>query len=436
MKDDLVEAIRERLSVEEVVGDYLELRRSGRNLKALSPFNHEKTPSFIVSPEKQIWHDFSSGKGGSLFGFIMEMEGVDFKEALTILSQKAGLDPSLYRRSGSRVSASHKQSVLKTLVMAAKFYQVQLINNKSALDYVAKRRGFNKESVKVFVSGMHPTIGRLYRHIWPQRAYARRLFKQLAWLRKPGTGVFMIRSRGRIMVPLMDPQGQIIGFTARILVDDDQSPKYVNTPQTIVYDKSRHVFGYSQAKEATRRTGYVVIVEGNLDVISSHQAGVKNVVATAGTAMTVQHLKIISRTVSDIRLAFDADKAGIQATERAIGLVQAINPNQIGGIRLSVVSLPDGQDPDDLVRQDAKAWRAAIDKSEYALDWLYKKYQQQLDITSAPGKREFTDIVLTVVGDLKDTIEQEHYLKLLATDTDSSLEAVPQQVEAHAAEPT
>ena len=424
MKNDLVEDIRERLTIEEVVSDYLDLKRSGRNLKALSPFSHEKTPSFIVSPEKQIWHDFSSGKGGTLFGFIMEMEGVDFKEALSILAQKAGLDISLYRYSSSRVDTNHKQAVLKALTMAAKFYQVQLLNNKSAISYVTKRRGFNKESVKDFCIGYAPNNWSAVSGYLQSKGVSPAVIQAAGLAGKTRQGRLYDNFRGRIMLPLLDPQGQVIGMTGRTVSDDDQAPKYINTPQTIVYDKSRHVFGYSQAKEAIRRATHVVIVEGNLDVVSSHQAGVKNVVATAGTAMTIQHLKIISRTVNDIRLAFDADNAGIQATERAIGLVQAVNPSQIGGIRLSVIHLPDGQDPDDLVRQDAQAWQATIAKPEYALDWLYKKYQQQLDITSAPGKREFTDIVLNVVGGLKDTVEREHYLRLLATDTNSSLEAI------------
>ena len=424
MKQDLVEAIRERLALEEVVGNYLELRRSGRNLKALSPFNHEKTPSFVVSPEKQIWHDFSSGKGGTLFGFVMEMEGVDFKEALTILAQKAGLDISEYRRQGSADQTQRKQAALKALALAAKFYQVQLVNNKQALDYVVKKRGFNKQSIRDFCIGYAPDNWSALADYMRTKGIPDEVTKiaGLTGTNKRG-GVYDF-FRGRIMVPLMDIQGQTIGFTARQLVDDDQSPKYINTSQTLLYDKSRHVFGYSQAKDEIRKTSYAVVVEGNLDVISSHQVGVKNVVATAGTAATSQHLRVISRTVNDIRLAFDADRAGMAATERIIGLAQNINNTTVGSLKLSVIQLPDNQDPDDIARRDAAEWRQLISESEYALDWLYNKYKQQLDVRSASGKRELTDIILPVIRNLKDDVEKDHYIKLLAEDANISAAAV------------
>ena len=424
MKNDLVEAIRERLSVEEVVADYLELKRSGRNLKALSPFSHEKTPSFIVSPDKQIWHDFSSGKGGTLFGFVMEMEGVDFREALKILAQKAGLNPAEYNQGGSATNEKRKQAILSGLALAARFYQYQLINNPTALDYVTKKRGFNKESVRNFYIGYAPDNWSALFNYLKSKGISSEIAQAAGLVGKSEKGRFYDMFRGRIMIPLMDPQAKVIGFTSRTIIDGTDAPKYINTSQTLVYDKSRHVFGYSQAKEEIRKTGYVVIVEGNLDVVTSHQAAVRNVVATAGTAMTIQHLKLISRTVSDIRLAFDADEAGIKATERIINLAQENSLSQVGGIKLSIVDLPTGQDPDDLIRQDAKAWADLIKKPEYALDWLYNKYKQQLDITSAQGKRDFTDIVLQVVGKLKDEVEREHYLKLLATDTDTSLLAM------------
>src|SRR5487761_1784258 len=180
--------------------------------------------------------------------------------------------------------------------------------------------------------------------------------------------------RGRLMIPLQDAQGRVIGFTARQLVDDPNAPKYINTPQTVLYDKSRHVYGLHFAKESIRKSQFVVLVEGNLDVIASHQAGVRQVVATAGTALTESHLKALSRFTGDIRLCFDADKAGVAATERAIPIASRV------GVSLSIISVPSGKDPDELIRQDAKIWQDIIGQPQYALDWLMERYQTLLDI--------------------------------------------------------
>lgn len=417
MKNDLVQDVKDRVSIEDVVADYVELKRSGRNLKALSPFSAEKTASFMVSPEKQIWHDFSSGKGGNMFGFVMDIEGIDFKAALDILAKKAGLDPAEYRRGGSSGMDKRRKRSIEALDAAAKFYQTQLVSNKKALDYVTGKRGLNKESITNFRVGYSPNSKDALCKYLMTKGFDPKEIKDSGLASQRSSGNIDM-FRGRMMLPLMDPQGQVIGFTARLIEDQPDSPKYINTPQTVVYDKSRHVFGFSQAKDAIRRAGYVVITEGNLDVVSSHKSGVRQVVATAGTAMTIHHLKIVSRVTNDIRLAFDADDAGIKATERTIELSQELD------VKLSIVSIPDGQDPDDLVRSDLAAWQEVIAKPEYAVDWVYKRHQERIDTTSASGKREFTDIVLRVVRGLKDEVEKDHYMRLLAKDMDISLDAV------------
>ena len=209
------------------------------------------------------------------------------------------------------------------------------------------------------------------------------------------------------MVPLMDAQGQVIGFTGRLLEDIPNAPKYLNTPQSPLYDKSRHVFGLHLAKEAIRKSKYAVIVEGNLDVVASHQIGVNNVVATAGTAITEMHLKTLGRFVQDVRLAFDQDTAGIAATERAIPLASK------AGVNLNIVTVKGAKDPDELIQKNPKAWQQVIDKPEYALDWLMRVYQERLDLTKAPEKRLYSDVMLAVIKGLQDPVEQEHYLEKL-----------------------
>lgn len=401
---DALEDIKQRLSIEEVVGEYVELKRAGRNWKGLSPFSNERSPSFMVSPEKQIWHDFSSGKGGNMFSFVMEMEGVDFKGALEILARKAGVDLAQYRGSHSAGRGKEKERLYEALDLAAKFYQTQLKNNRQALGYVLQKRRFTKETVLAWRIGYSPNNGSALIDFLKSKAFTDQEIKSagLSAQRYRGTGDMF---RGRIMIPLADAQGRTIGFTARLLADDPDAPKYINTPQTVLYDKSRHVFGLHFAKEAIRKSKFVVVAEGNLDVIASHQAGIRQVVATAGTALTDAHLKTLGRFTGDIRLSFDADSAGISATERAIPIASKVD------VSLSIITIPSGKDPDELIRQDPGMWRQAIDSPQYALDWLIDRYSRQLDLTSAQGKRQFSDIVLAVVRGLKDQVEQEHYIE-------------------------
>jgi DNA primase len=403
---DAVAEIKQRLAIEDVVGQYVELKRAGRNFKGLSPFGNEKTPSFIVSPEKQIWHDFSSGKGGDMFSFIMEMEGLDFKGALDHLARKAGVDLEQFQ-TGTGPSSQTKERVYQALDLAAKFYQVQFSKNKTALEYVFTTRKFSKEIALSFRIGYSPNNGSALVDFLQKKGFTPKELEQagLTTKRYRGTADMF---RGRLMIPLSDPQGRIIGFTARILEDDPQAPKYINTPQTMLYDKSRHVFGLAQAKEAIRTSGIAVLVEGNLDVIASHQVGVNNVVATAGTAMTEQHLKTISRFATDVRLAFDADKAGMNATERAIPIASRT------GVSLSIVTLKDAKDPDELIKKDPKLWEKAITKQQYALDWLIERYKATVDITTGKGKRAFSDVLLPTILGLHDSVEQDHYLTKVA----------------------
>ena len=212
--------------------------------------------------------------------------------------------------------------------------------------------------------------------------------------------------RGRMMVPFIDMNG-VIGFTARVL--DKSEPKYLNTPETILFNKSRYIFGLVQAKEAIRQNDFVVIVEGNMDVISSHQAGVREAVATSGTAMTEKHLKILSRLTSDIRLAYDGDEAGVKATERAIMLAGDM------GINLSVISgYGDAKDPDELIQKDPKLWQEAVQNKVPAVEWLLKEYEQKLDLNSGDGKREYSNVAMRVIGYLGDAVERKHYEQLVA----------------------
>ncbi len=425
---DAVEDIKQRLAIEDVIGEYVQLKRAGRNFKGLSPFTSEKSPSFIVSPEKQIWHDFSSGKGGSMFSFIMEVEGLDFRAALEHLARKAGIDMSQYQSGRSADTSKLKDRLHQVLAAAAKFYQVQFSHSKTALEYVFNTRGYSKDTALRFQIGYAPNNGTALVDYMQKKGFTEKELTQagLTARRYRGVGDMF---RGRLMIPLHDAQGQVIGFTARLLEDLPDAPKYINTPQTLLYDKSRHVYGLHLAKDAIRKSGFAVLVEGNLDVIASHQAAVNQVVATAGTAMTESHLKVLKRFTGDIRLAYDADKAGQAATERAIPIASKV------GVDLSMITIPAGKDPDDLIKQDVAAWQRVITKHENALDWLIERYRQQLNLETAAGKRQFSDVTLSVVRQLPDAVEREHFIAKIAGIIGVTTEALQSRLKADAQTP-
>ncbi|HSX15651.1 MAG TPA: DNA primase [Candidatus Saccharimonadales bacterium] len=398
---DAKDEVKARLSIEDVIGEYVVLKRAGRNWKGLSPFSAEKTPSFVVSPDKQIWHDFSSGKGGDMFSFVMEVEGLDFRGALELLARRAGVDLDQY---GKGPSGKSKERLYEVLELATKFYQAHFARSKTALEYVLKKRAFSKQTALEWRLGYSPNTGNALTDFLKNKGFTANEIKLAGLNNQRGGDMF----RGRLQIPLCDPSGRVIGFTARLLADDPQAPKYINTPSTPLYDKSRHVYGLHLAKESIRKSKFVVLAEGNLDVIASHQAGVRQVVATAGTALTEPHLKALSRLTGDIRLCFDADKAGIAATERAIPVAAKV------GVQLSIITIPSGKDPDELIKQNVKIWEEIITKPQYAVDWLIDRYSAQLDLTTAVGKKELSDVVLRVVRQLPDTVEQDHYIGKLA----------------------
>jgi DNA primase len=404
---DAVEEVKSRINIEDVISEYVQLKRAGRNYKGLSPFSSEKTPSFIVSPEKQIWHDFSSGRGGNVFSFVMEMEGLDFKGALELLARKSGVDLAQYNSGKSGELTKKKNRSYEILEMATKFYQVQFSQSKNALEYVFKKRKFDKKTALEFKIGYSPNTGNALSNYLKKQGVSDAELK-MTGLANKSMGGNKDMFRGRLMIPLGDPTGRIVGFTARQLVDEPNSPKYINTPQTLVYDKSRNVYGLNLAKDSIRKAGFSVLVEGNLDVISSHQVGVKNVVATAGTALTEFQLKALQRFSGDVRIAFDQDRAGLQAAERSIPIASKI------GLQLSVITIPEGKDPDELIKKDPKLWEKAISETQPAVDWLIGLYQKQLDLSTASGKSQFSNIVMKAISSLSDDVEKEHYMEKTA----------------------
>ena len=416
---DAKEEIRSRLNIEDVIGEYVELKRAGRSYKGLSPFTGEKTPSFFVSPEKNIWHDFSSNKGGDVFAFVMEAEGMDFRQAMEFLARKAGVDLSEYQSAGAKKRSAYKKRLLAANELAARYFQQSLLRSQQAIEYVFKQRGLSRQTIQNFQIGYAPDSGTALLAALEKRGFTKREINDAGLLNRYGKDLF----RGRMMIPLMDQGGQVIGFTGRIIGNVPNAPKYLNTPQTLLYDKGRHIFALSQAKEAIRKSGFVVMVEGNLDVVSSHQAGVAQTVATAGTSMTENHLKAVKRLTSDVRLCYDSDKAGVAATERAIELASH------EGVELTIISLPGGaKDPDELIKSSVQAWREAATRNEPAVEWVLRQHAGRCDLDTAVGRRTFTTAALRIVRGLADPVEREYYIKRVATMSHTSEEAIRQKL--------
>ena len=411
--EDAKEEIRARLAVEDVIGQYIELKRAGRNFKGHSPWGTDRTPSFMVSPEKGIWHDFSSNKGGDIFTFVMEMEGCTFREALEKLAQQAGVE--LKRYSGDdKKQAEHKARLYEALELATKYFQYCLTKNKDVMKYVFYKRNLNKQTVAKFRIGYAPKSGRALVDFLTKRGFTKQEIEDAGLVNRFGGDLF----KGRMTVPLMDVGGRVIGFTARIIEKDENSPKYLNTPETLLYNKGRHIFGLSQAKDTIRRSEFVVVVEGNMDVISSHQAGVCEAVATAGTAMTEMHLKSFSRMTNDIRLAYDGDEAGVRAAERAISMASKF------GIYLSVIDDYHGcKDADELIQKDPALWQKAVNSYRPALEWLLEKYEGQYNLKTEKGFAEYAAAAKTLIDDVEDAVLREKYERQVADRLGISLEA-------------
>ena len=435
--NDAREEIRSKLAIEDVIGEYVQLKRAGRYWRGLSPFTNEKTPSFFVTPERDIWHDFSSNQGGDIFSFIQQVEGVGFREALEILARKAGVDLNQYNKNAPRDLSQRKNRILEMNNIAVNYFQREMTRNETALNYIFKNRKLKKEIVMEWGIGFAPENSRL-KNILLQKNFNEKEIREAGLISARGGEMF----RRRMMIPLRDNQGQIVGFTGRIVGAGE--PKYLNTPATIVYDKGRQVFGLNFAKNAIREQDFAVIVEGNLDVISSHQAGVKNVVACAGTALTRDHLKSLSRLSRNIVLGFDDDRAGIAATERAIILVEPLElklnvidwsnfdftkiDNDVETAKQKNHEIP--KDPDEIIQKfGAKIWLEIIEKNTTpAIEWVIQKYAATVDLNSADGKKELTSRALKLIKNLRDAVEVEFYLKQLSQLTGASISALEQKM--------
>ena len=351
--------IKEKLNILDVVGSYVTLERAGKTYKGKSPFTNEKTASFFVSPDKGFFYCFSSGKGGDIFTFIEEIERVEFKDALKILADRAGVDLGTITLEDQGIEKKR----FAILDAATRWYEVHLRKNTDVVNYLLGR-GLSKDTMVAFRLGFAPDAWReAATYLTTKKGYSTEDLASVGLvIEKEGSAAYD-RFRSRIMFPLFDGRGRVVGFSGRIFGKDDETAKYINSPEGPLFDKSKVLYGYHTAKAAMGKAGFCILVEGQLDVLMAQQAGYVNTVAISGTGLTDDHVTMVKRFTDTIVLALDADKAGIKATRRSV--LSAYR----GGMQVKVVRMPDGTDPADLINKSREQWDLAVSDAKDYVDY-------------------------------------------------------------------
>lgn len=419
---DSVQLIKDRLSILDVISPYVELHRAGKNFKGKSPFTAEKTPSFYVSPDRGMYYCFSTSQGGDIFTFIQAMEGVDFKESLKILAQKAGVE--LVAEDPKK--KTERERWYAAMQDATTYYVEQLDKAPAASGYL-EDRGVTKATLQKWQIGFAPGPPqhgwRMVKEHLEDKSYTKDELFKVGLIKGADGGkepfdVF----RDRIMFPLFDQNGKVVAFSGRILHPDEKSPKYVNSPETELYKKSELLFGYDKAKHGIRQLNFSLIVEGQFDVVMAHQAGYANAVAVSGTALTLHHVQLLERLSDRVVLALDADRAGIAAMKRAAELMLK------RGIDVKVAELPLGKDPADIIKTDPLEFKHIVGKSVHVIDFLLHVLTREESDERTLKRRTRTEILPFLLL-LPDRIDQEHFVSVVATAIQSTTDAVRFELE-------
>ncbi len=403
----VIEEIKSRLNIVDVVGGYLKLDGAGGNYKARCPFHNERSPSFFISPSRQTYHCFGCNRGGDLISFVEEIEGLDFSGALKVLAERAGVELRP-EKAGDKEAKDEREVLYRTLELATKFYEAVLPKFPNAVEYLTKR-GLNSETSKDFRVGFAPDEWRALSDFLTKKGVSENMMEKAGLVVRSQKGIYD-RFRGRVMFPITDSSGRVVAFSGRVLGEDPgktlgatASAKYVNSPETEIFHKSRAMFGFFQAKESMRHEDTAVIVEGQMDLVMSHQAGVKNTVASSGTALTALQLALIKRFTKNVVLALDADDAGRAAVLRAIELALSLE------MEVYIVKLPLGRDPGDMALADPIAWKKSVGNKmpviDYYLELLPELHKEKLELLA-----EVTKIIVPFIAETKGVIKQAHYI--------------------------
>lgn len=422
---DEVDQVKEKIDVAEVISQYIKLKKVGRSLVGLCPFHHEKTPSFNVSPERQMWYCFGCQKGGDVFAFLMQKEGLEFGEALRILAKQAGVE--LKERNFDPQKQQRKERLVQAVSLSSRLYQHVLEKNaigKKALDYLGKR-GVKKEMMTEFELGYAPQSWQATGEFLQKKGYAENELLEAGLVigktQGQGSRGWYDRFRGRLVFPIKDLFGRTVGFSARALGSEE--PKYLNSPDSPIFQKGNLLYRLGLAKEEIRNRDLAILVEGNLDVVSVYQAGFKNVVAPLGSALTEDHLKMLKRFTPNLVFGFDQDEGGQKATLRALPLAQTL------GFNSKVAVWKDAKDPDELVKKDPLAFAKAINEAVSALDYIFNYSASRFNLKSAGGKKSIADLAMPFLIATTDQIRLDTYIKDLAQKLGVEEKSIWQEIE-------
>jgi DNA primase len=402
-----IDEVKQKIDIAEVIGQYTTLKKAGRNLTALCPFHSEKHPSFFVYPEQQSWHCFGAcSTGGDVFAFIMKKEGIDFGEALRLLAERAGV--TLPTRTEPGIKKEEKEEFYRANEAAALYFNNLLLNApaaEKARNYVAKR-GFTPQTVAVFLLGFSLDAWEALKQHLLERGHSEANLLTAGLIYQAESGQTHDRFRGKLMIPIRDSRGRVTGFGARVL--DDSLPKYINSPQTPTFDKSATLYGIDRAAADIRKQDMAIIMEGYMDVIMAHQCGVTNAVASMGTAITETQVNTLKKLSRNLILSLDADAAGEEAMLRTVVYENILNAE------MRVILLPEGKDPDEVIKEDIGKWQDLVKKAAPLIDFMFEKTTAKLDLKKAMDKSLAVERLLPVVAGINDPVRQAHYLQKLA----------------------
>ncbi len=421
--NDQVQEVKLRTDIVSIIGERLGLKKAGRNYKAPCPFHGEKTPSFMVSPELQIFKCFGCGESGDVFTFLEKYEGMEFPEALKYLADRAGI--KLVQVRGS--DTSEKEKILEVNSLTARFYNYLLLNHKigeKALEYLLKDRGLKKETIEEFQLGYSPDTAILInKFLIDKKKFSPQDIEKAGIGIVRGSG-FYDRFGGRVIFPLFDHRGNPIGFSGRVLPwDKRETGKYINSPETLVYKKSHVLYGLNLTRGQIKKKKVAIVVEGELDVISSYQAGIKNIVAIKGSSLTEDQVRLLSRFAEKFILALDSDLAGDAAARRGISIAESL------GVEVKVAKFGKYKDPDEAARHDLEAYKSDLIKSEGVWDYLIDSVFTRFDSGKGEGKAKISRELTPILAGIEDKIVQAHYASVVANKLGVPLDAVNSEIE-------
>ena len=417
--DEIIDEVRQTNDIVDIISQYVHLKRSGRNFFGLCPFHNEKSPSFSVSPDKQIFHCFGCGVGGNVFTFLQKIEGISFVEAVQTLAERSNIQLPTLQNSADSYKEELKSKVYKVNEFTAQFYHENLYKPeaKIAQEYIKKRKLTNN-TLKSFRIGFSGKFDELYRELKKQGFEDTEILES-GLVNKNDNGKYIDRYRNRLMFPICDARGRVIAFGGRVL--DDSKPKYINSPENVVYSKGRNLFGLNVAKKGD--TKKLLIVEGYMDVISLHQRGITNVVAPLGTALTQQQGWLLRKNAEQIILSFDSDEAGLTAKIRALDILQNM------GCDIRILQMEGAKDPDEyIIKYGNVRFKALIEKAISVVEFKVKVLKKDLDLENVNDKIKFLNEIAKLMSKIDNTIEREVYIEKIAKEYDISKEAIYAEV--------